>query len=168
MTTFRQLNAGWNAEPNAPDPRAKVDGQDVVVSFLMNPFQFPEFTVEDIGRLRFYSCSRYRLGRTNDEGWYRGQCRFSKLAPRWGEFYEVGGDLRLSECPSEWVEVVPSSGNLRHFLFYFRDETFECDASGWGLEVWRPNLATESTTSNAAGSAIAGNVIFRRGSADIR
>src|SRR5579859_5767384 len=137
MTTFRQLNAGWNAEPNAPDPRVEVDGRDVVVSFLMNPFRFPEFTIEDIGRLRFHSCTRYRLGSTNDEGWYRGQCRFSKIAPSWGEFYEISGDLRLSECPQDWVEVGPASASLLHFLFYFRDETFECNASDWSLEVWR-------------------------------
>ena len=135
MTTFRQLNAGWNAEPNAPDPRVAVEGQDVVVMFLMNSFQFPQFTPEDVGRLRFISCQRYRLGPTNDEGWYRGQCRFSKAAPRWGEFYEVGGDLRLAECSNDWVEIGPAENNSRHFLFYFRDETFECDASDWRFEV---------------------------------
>jgi hypothetical protein len=40
LTTFRKLSEGWNAEPNAPDPRVKVEGRDVVVSFLMNPFGF--------------------------------------------------------------------------------------------------------------------------------
>jgi len=170
MTTFRQLNAGWNAEPNAPDPRVVIDGRDVVVSFGLNPFVFPDFTTEDVGRLRFYSCSRYRLGSTNDEGWYRGQCRFSKIAPSWGEFYEVSGDLRLSECPADWVEAGATSASLRHFLFYIRGETFECDASDWSLEVWRPNNkgrkhALEPTAVGAGSSAVAGNIIFRRGSA---
>jgi len=137
MTTFRQLNDGWNAEPNAPDPRIVVDGGDVVLTFLLNPFQFPQFTREDHGRLRFVSCRRYRLGATNDEGWYRGQCRFSKLAPRWGEFYEVAGDLRLAECPDDWIEIRQVQNSSRHFLFYFRDETFECDASDWKFEVFR-------------------------------
>src|ERR1035441_6944122 len=93
MTTFRKLNTEWNAEPNSPEPRVHVAGGDVFVTFLINPFQFPQFGPEDVGRLRFLSCQRYRLGSTNDEGWYRGRCRFSKLAPGWGEFYEVGGDL---------------------------------------------------------------------------
>jgi hypothetical protein len=137
MTTFQQLNHGWNAEPNAPDPRVVVEGANVVVTFLMNPFQFPEFNPEDVGRLRFISCRRYRLGSTNDEGWYRGQCRFSKVAPRWGEFYEVGGDLRLAECPDDWVSVSPEAEGPRHFLFYFRDEEFECDALDWSYEVLR-------------------------------
>ena len=135
MTTFRQLNEGWNAEPNAPDPRVVVEGEDVVVSFLMNPFQFPQFGPEDVGKLRFVCCQRYRLGSTNDEGWYRGQCRFSKIAPNWGEFYEVGGDLRLAECPDDWVKLSSSQVSSRHFLFYFRDETFECDALDWKFDV---------------------------------
>jgi hypothetical protein len=106
-----------------------------VVKFLMNPFQFPQFDPDDEGRLRFVSCQRYRLGATNDEGWYRGQCRFSKVAPSWGEFYEVGGDLRLAECPDHWIEVGPAPASPRHFLFYFRDQTFECDAADWSFEV---------------------------------
>ena len=135
MTTFRQLNIDWNAEPNAPNPQIAVEGRDVVVSFLMNPFKFPQFSAEDVGKLRFVSCQRYGLGATNDEGWYRGQCRFSKTAPRWGEFYEVGGDLRLDECPGSWVEIGLAQYVLRHFLFYFRDQTFECDALDWRFEV---------------------------------
>jgi hypothetical protein len=135
MTTFIQLNHKWNAEPNAPNPRVVIEDGNVVVSFLMNPFQFPQYGPGDVGRLRFSSCIRYRLGSTNDEGWYRGQCRFSKIAPRWGEFYEISGDLRLAECPDDWVILGPPKEPIRHFLFYFRDETFECDASDWKLDV---------------------------------
>jgi hypothetical protein len=141
MTTFRQLNEAWNAEPNAPDPTVSLDGGDLMVSFRMNPFQFPQFSEGDVGKLRFRSCCRYRLGPTNDEGWYLGQCRFSNVAPEWGEFYEVGGDLRLAECPDDWVEVGSPQNGLRHFLFYFRDATFECDALDWSLEVERAGPA---------------------------
>ena len=77
-TTFRKLNEGWNAEPNAPDPEVTVCGDDVLLSFVLNPFQFPQFAEEQRGLLRFNGCQRYRLGPTNDEGWYRGQCRTSK------------------------------------------------------------------------------------------
>ena len=48
------------------------------------------------------------IGPTGDEGWFRGQCRFSKLAPAWGEFYEIQGDLLLDKLDDEWIEV-PSS-----------------------------------------------------------
>jgi len=85
-TQFRQLNDGWNAEPNAPDPTVRFDGRDLVLTFLANPFQFARFAEGQWLRLRFRGATKYRLGATNDEGWYRGQCRFSGDAPAWGEF----------------------------------------------------------------------------------
>ena len=138
MTEFRQLNHGWNAAPNCPYPEVRVDGVDVVLSFGMNHFQFEAFQEGDIGVLRFSRCTRYRLGSTNDEGWYRGQCRFSKIAPAWGEFYEVIGDRRFGECPNDWVQIGPDQSASRHFLFYLRDETFECEAMDWELVVAGP------------------------------
>ena len=92
-TVFTKLSVGWNAEPNAPNPQVQIWEHDVVLSFHVNPFIYHQFKAEDIGQLRFRNCRRYRLGSVNDEGWYRGQCRFSKLAPTWGEFYEIRGDL---------------------------------------------------------------------------
>ena len=126
--TFTRLNDGWNAEPNAPGPNVVEDGDDVVLRFFLNAFQFPEFKEGDLGILRFSDCSRYRLGPTNDEGWYRGQCRFSKRAPAWGEFYLATGDSNLLDAPEDWRYLAPPRGEVKHFLFYFRDNTFECVA----------------------------------------
>ena len=131
---FIQLNKGWNAEPNAPDPKVTVSGTDVLLEFLLNPFQFPQFGDDDRGALRFSACSRYRLGATNDEGWYLGQCRYSSIAPAWGEFYEISGaDARL-DGPQDWQVVDGASSASRHFLFYLRDGTFECIAAHWEFE----------------------------------
>jgi hypothetical protein len=134
--SFRKLNEGWNAEPNAPAPIATAAGPDLLLRFALNPFQFRQFAVGDEGVLRFVDCTRYRLGATNDEGWYRGQCRYSASAPAWGEFYEVSGtdDLRLLEEPTDWTTINKASRSSRHFLFYFRDETFECIAADWAYE----------------------------------
>jgi hypothetical protein len=135
-TSFTKLNEGWNAEPNAPDPSVVIDGGDVVLDFYLNPFQFPAFAEDQRANLRFVGAWRYRLGSTNDEGWYMGQCRFSKVAPKWGEFYEVSGDLRLTQCPADWRYVTSEPPTkLRHFLFYLRDETFECDAREYTLDL---------------------------------
>jgi len=127
-TTFQRLNEGWNAEPNAPRPTIEVRGEDILLKFFVNPFRFGEFKDEEIGVLRFLRCERYRLGSTNEEGWYLGQCRFSKQAPEWGEFYLIKGDAALLEAPKDWHYIHSSSGHRRHFLFYFRDDTFECVA----------------------------------------
>ena len=134
-TTFIKLSTDWNAEPNAPNPFVTISGRDLLLSFHMNAFRFPRFKEEDIGILRFSNCWRYRLGPTNDEGWYKGQCRFSKLAPGWGEFYEVSGDVLFEDCPDDWIDVGPKTSAQKHFLFYLRDNQFEVDAESWTLDV---------------------------------
>ncbi len=137
-TKFRKLNDGWNAEPNAPAESVHVRGGDVILEFALNAFQYTAFSEGDRGRLAFRGCTRYRLGPTNDEGWYRGQCRFSSLAPGWGEFYEVSGDL-LDDRVSGWTAIgaASSQGPTRRFLFYLRDSTFEVDAQGWAFSHHR-------------------------------
>ena len=96
MSGFIQLSVNWNAEPNAPMPEVKIENEDVVLVVFANPWAFDGFEEEDRIQLRFRGASRWRWGATNDAGWYRGQRRFSEEAPRWGEFYEVTGDLRLA------------------------------------------------------------------------
>jgi hypothetical protein len=134
QTVFTTLSKGWNAEPNAPQPIVHVEGTSLFLSFELNAFMFREFKEGDWAEITFTCCSRYRLGPTNDEGWYRGQCRFSKIAPVWGEFYEVTGDLLLEKNGLDWhVGGIDPQPDSKHFLFYFRDETFECDAHAWSI-----------------------------------
>lgn len=76
----------------------------------------------------------WRLGAVNDEGWYTGQCRYSKIAPNWGEFYELLGEDDLRFKPTDWHALAPLISGQRHFIFYFRDETFECIAADWMFE----------------------------------
>jgi hypothetical protein len=132
--SFQKLHTGWNAEPNAPHTVVEVSGADILLRFFLNPFQFPEFGLDDQGILRFLNVSRYRFGATNDEGWYLGQCRYSATAPDWGEFYEISGTDPHLDDPKDWKTVNETSRASRHFLFYFRDGTFECIATDWVLE----------------------------------
>jgi hypothetical protein len=133
-TTFHRLNEDWNAEPNAPAEVLTVEGSNLVVEFFVNPYAYSGFTEEDRARITFEDVTKYRHGPTNDEGWYRDQCRFSKLAPAWGEFYEIRGEL-FDERVAGWrVLTARDSSPRRRFLFYFRDRTLECDAREWKLE----------------------------------
>ena len=131
--TFHQLNQGWNAYPNGDNPRVDVVGLTVRFTFLLNLYAY-DAREGDKGRLTFNTCSRWRLGATNDEGWYRGRCRYSKTAPAWGEFYEITGVDDLRDLPSDWNTLAPPTGCDRHFLFYLRDQTFECIAQGWSFD----------------------------------
>ena len=148
--TFTQLNNSWNAEPNAPDPQAAWEDDSLIVRFRMNSFQFPEYDEDDIGELVFEGCTRYRIGTVNDEGWYRDQGRFGCNGHRWGEFYEVAGGLSPDMTPDDWVVRCEDGEDRRHFLFYFRDEDFECVARGWRLRIIkRHNKPAHPTAGNA-------------------
>jgi hypothetical protein len=142
---FSQLNLGWNAEPNAPEPHVEIIGDDIILSFYVNPFRFKDFEEDEVGFLRFVNCTRFRLGSTNDEGWYMGQCRFSEIAPKWGEFYRISGDSATTDGPADWRAVSTKVGHEQnHFLFYFRDDTFECVAECCIIEP-RSDNALERT-----------------------
>ncbi len=133
---FTKLNQGWNADPNSPEARASLTNGDVILEFLVNAFEFPQFTEGAKAIVRFEECQRYRIGTTNDEGWYAGQCRFSKFAPSWGEFYEIIGDSNFLTAPTDWLIVnAESLGATRHYLFYLKDETFECIAQSHKVEL---------------------------------
>jgi hypothetical protein len=129
-TFFKQLNDGWNADPNAPEPKARWDGEDLHLSFRPG-FYEPGKMVGIVTGITFLQCARFRFGSVNDEGWYRGQCRFGRAAHSWGEFYEVSGDLLLDQVLGDWNSRAEPTQGAKHYLFYFRDEEFECDAEGW-------------------------------------
>ncbi len=128
--TFKHLNIDWNAEPNAPEPEVTVRETGVQLTFLLNPWAYEAYEGQE-GCLIFEHCSMWRLGATNDHGWYAGQCRYSKTAPKWGEFYELLGNDELQPLPTDWQILSQPTSQDRHFLFYLRDETFECFASDW-------------------------------------
>ncbi|OAP44270.1 hypothetical protein ATC00_19290 [Sinorhizobium americanum] len=130
--TFVHLNLNWNAEPNAPDPEVCTSGSTIKLRFRLNSWK-PGDSHRNFGFLTFKGCRKWRLGPTNDEGWFLGQCRYSKQAPGWGEFYELKGDDPLRNAPDDWqVAPCPSDGE-RHYLFYLREETFESFANEWAF-----------------------------------
>lgn len=124
---FQQLNMGWNAHPNVPHPIVETEGVEIRLLFVIDPYK-------QLGRITFRQASRWRLGSTNDHGWYLGQCRYSSRAPRWGEFYELVGDDPARLLPGDWVVTLPENDSSRHFLFYLRDDTFECLADDYEVE----------------------------------
>jgi hypothetical protein len=130
---FTKLNQGWDAQGGTPCPEVHCDEPGLRLAFFLRPDE--NIRDHDRGEMFFPSCWRYRLGPTNDEGWERGQCRFRCLAPDWGDFYEVTGDL-LENRIDDWIVIGPrSSESSRHFLFYFKDDTFECDAEDWSFRI---------------------------------
>lgn len=131
---FEQLNMDWNAEPNAPKLQIEIKGSDVLIEFYLNAFMFERFAERDKARMTFYNCLQYRNGAPNDEGfYYYGKSRFKKYGVKWGEFYLVHNSNWQEEFPNP-IKVGGSSDNLNHYLFYFKDETFECIASSFCID----------------------------------
>ncbi|MBP2158855.1 hypothetical protein [Asticcacaulis sp. BE141] len=129
IPSFLKLNRDWNADPNAPEPGVAVTSGTLRLSFYLNDMAY-RAEERQRGQLTFLDCQVWRLGATNDEGWYYGQCRYSRLAPAWGEFYEVmDGDPLCG--PTDWRQI--GGAGRRHFLFYFKDGTFECLAADWSF-----------------------------------
>ena len=129
-TQFVQLNYDWNAEPDSPHERVDEAADRIDLSFVVNSTAFAGYQRAQRAVLRFHGCTRWRFGSVNDQSWARGQCRFSQLAPRWGEFYEILGEVLLELCPDDW-HILSSRKSHRHFLFYFRDCEFECSADNY-------------------------------------
>lgn len=133
---YKKLNDNWNAEPNAPYPKISIINNKLIVEFYLNPFIFKNISEGQKGRLTFINCNIYRLGSTNDEGFYKNQFRYSPRDIPWGEFY-----LLLN---SDWANSFPEdkiilnsrlkSDDLKHYLFFFRDNTFECIAESYNFE----------------------------------
>ncbi len=55
-------------------------------------------------------------------------------------------DLLFGEVPGIWTNLAPAANRTRHYLFYFRDETFECDAAGFDFEVVPHGAKARATT----------------------
>lgn len=125
---FIQLNSNWNADPNDDKLSIVKYKNNLFLSFTLNAFQFPRFKEGDYGYLLFTNVSKYRLGKPNDEAFYRRQFRYNSSHLNWGEFYEVidGDGFEQSE---DIVILSESDVSMtRHFIFFFKDYTFECYA----------------------------------------
>lgn len=137
--TFEQLNIDWNAEPNAPEVNIEVHKYDVILEFYLNAFKYEQFSEEDRARITFHNCYQYRYGLPNDEGFYvYNQSRFKKYGVKWGEFYLAHGTNWKEEFPDPIV-VDGQAGKMKHYIFYFRDGTFECIAESYDIEFITEN-----------------------------
>mgnify|MGYP000489436363 CR=1 FL=1 len=125
---YIKLNKNWNAEPNAPDPVISESDQSIKLTFLLNSFVYQHIDDDDTGSLEFFEVYAYRLGSTNDEGYFRGQFRFKNEQLPWGQFYELIDSNWKKDFPLDMVILndAINKSNLRHFIFFLRDETFEC------------------------------------------
>ena len=139
---YIQLNKNWNAEPNAPALKLTATQEDVTLTFDLNPFLFDYIDEGDQGQLVFENVHAYRLDPTNDEGYMRGQFRYSDKELPWGEFYELPESNWSNDIPADRIELMKldSLEAPTHFIFFFRDHTFECIADDYTFSYLSSDL----------------------------
>jgi hypothetical protein len=130
---YIQINNDWNADPVDPEIDLQIVGQDLVMDIFLNYFAFDKYSEGDKARITFTNCSRYSLNYCNDEGYYLGQYRTRPSELPWGEFYEIKGGMNR-DLPEPVVDLSTNRDNKRHFVFFFKDETFECLADDYRVE----------------------------------
>lgn len=130
---YERLNNDWNAEPNAPDPKLSINDNSVTLDFYLNYEKFERFNEGDKGQLKFINCHSYSFNSMNDEGYFKGNFRYKDNELPWGDFYLLKS--KISDFPEDNVTLLTNQevSNLKHYIFFFRDNTFECYAENFEL-----------------------------------
>lgn len=131
------LTTDWNADPNAPEVELVVEGSSVTLNFFVNCFIYEKFKEGDKAKLTFINCLKYSFNSMNDEGYYMGQYRYKYTDLPWGEFYKLDTNWE-TDFPARHTILadITDKSNLNHYIFFFKDNTFECIAENYHLEFY--------------------------------
>ncbi len=138
------LTKDWNADPNAPEVKLSVDNTAVTLDFYVNAFQFDSFQEGDKARVTFLNCHKYSFNTMNEEGYYKGKYRYNNFRLPWGEFYRLDTNWQI-DFPNEKTVLIEASdvAKQNHFIFFFKDNTFECVAEDCCIEFIQVSLSED-------------------------
>ncbi|WP_124981482.1 hypothetical protein [Nonlabens xiamenensis] len=131
---YFKITSDWNADPVSPDVQLEIDEDNLTIEIFVNHLLFDHFEEGDKAKITFQNCSMYSLNHCNDEGYYTGQYRTNPKELPWGEFYEIKSGLNRN-FPEPVTIVNKELEGKRHYIFFFKDETFECLANDFKLEL---------------------------------
>ena len=139
---YIKLNKSWKADPNIPNPEIYIQDNILNLYFSLNYHIYSDIHKGQKGRLEFNNCYMYRLGSPNDHGFSLGQFRYGPNDIPWGEFYELTETDWKNNFPDDKIirdKNLEKDGQLKHFLFFFRDECFECIAKDFSFTYLKEN-----------------------------
>ena len=142
--TYTQITTDWNADPNDPQVQLSVGSLSVSLEFSLNNLQFDNFKIGDKAKLTFLNCHKFSFNNMNDEGYYMGQYRYKYNELPWGEFYKLETNWK-TDFPRRHTVLNEDINidKLHHYIFFFKDNTFECVAEKYELSF---KLADETRT----------------------
>lgn len=144
---YVKLNLDWDPEPNAPYEQLLSLGSQLLLFFRLNWMVHEGVSETEAGLLVFHNVEQFRLGSTNDEGYYRGQFRFGPNDLPWGAFYKIQiSDARPGEI-NDWKATGESFKNKNHYLLFFKDRTFEAQATAFDFHIIRNESNFVASTS---------------------
>ncbi|WP_421813555.1 hypothetical protein [Flagellimonas sp.] len=134
MPTYIKLNLDFDAEPNAPGPEILINDSTLILKFLLNPFLWENVKDDEQAELHFIDTLKYRLGGPGSDN-FKDFRYYDKDIDNYG-FYQINDSNWMRDFPSD-EKVVSKVGyssfksNYKHYVFFFRDNTFECVAEGF-------------------------------------
>ncbi|MGZ5192016.1 MAG: hypothetical protein ACXWCZ_13490, partial [Flavisolibacter sp.] len=119
----------------SPEVTLMVDNSSVTLNFFVNYFLFDNFNEGDRAKVTFNKCHKYSFNNMNDEGYYMGQYRYKYTDLPWGEFYLLDSDWHRDFPIRQNILLTdPEIKKQHHYIFFFKDNTFECVAEEYQLE----------------------------------
>lgn len=133
--TYTQFTIDWNADPNSPGVELVIGGTSVLIDFFVNYFIYDNFNEGDKAKITFFHCHKYCFNSMNDEGYFMGQYRYKYTDLPWGQFYKLNTDWE-TDFPVGQITLneTVDKRKLHHYIFFFKDNTFECVAENYQLE----------------------------------
>nr|WP_299382190.1 hypothetical protein [Allomuricauda sp.] len=128
--TYVKLNFDFDAEPNAPSPDISINDSTLILKFLLNPFLWDNVEDDEQAELHFYDVLKYRLGGPGSDN-FSDFRYYDEGIDNYG-FYHLKNSYWTKDFPldEKVVSEEPNSENgvFKHYVFFFRDNTFECIA----------------------------------------
>jgi hypothetical protein len=139
---YLKLNINWDADPVSSMPICWEENNDVSLDFFLNYQNNDKYKEGERAKIVFKNCEKYTLNSCNDEGFYYGQYRIKPTELEWGEFYELI-NYNDRNFPKQIILENNTNTKRKHYIFFFKDETFEIIAEFFEIEFLPMNELIE-------------------------
>ncbi|RKN80274.1 hypothetical protein [Ulvibacterium marinum] len=127
---YIKLNLEYDAEPNAPSPEISINDSTLNLKFLLNPFLWDNVEDDEQAELLFYNAIKYRLGGPGSDN-FKDYRYYDEGIDNYG-FYQIKRSDWKKDFPIDEKIIsknpIGKKDNFKHYVFFFRDNTFECVA----------------------------------------